>query len=81
VCLDEKFKGLNYLVDLFVKLVEINRHIVHDVVYSFLKLVLLLPVLTVSFEWSFSEINLVKHKLRNQMGDSLLDYCLVTLIE
>jgi hypothetical protein len=81
VCLDEKFKGLNYLVDLFVKLVEINRHIVHDVVYSFLKLVLLLPVLTGSFEWSFSEINLVKHKLRNQMGDSLLHYCLVTLIE
>jgi hypothetical protein len=43
---DENFKGLNNLVDLSVKLVETNRHIVHDVVYSLLKLVLLLPVAT-----------------------------------
>jgi hypothetical protein len=70
---DENFKGLNNLVDLSVKLVETNRHIVHDVVYSLLKLVLLLPVATASVERAFSAMNLVKHKLRNRMGDSLLD--------
>jgi hypothetical protein len=70
---DENFKGLNNLVDLSVKLVETNRHIVHDVVYSLLKLVLLLPVATASVERAFSAMILVKHKLRNRMGDSLLD--------
>ena len=64
-----------------VKLVETKRHIVHDLVYSLLKLVLLLPVATANVERAFSALNLVKHKLRNQMGDSLLDDCLVTFIE
>jgi hypothetical protein len=36
---------------------------------------------TTSFERAFSAINLVKHKMRNQMGDSLHDDCLVTFIE
>ena len=68
---DENFKGLNNIVDLSVKLVETKRHIVHDVVHSILKLVLLLPVATATVERAFSTMNLVKHKLRNRMGDNL----------
>jgi hypothetical protein len=38
-------------------------------------------VATASVERVFSAMNLVKNKLRNKMGDSLLDDCLITFIE
>jgi hypothetical protein len=50
-------------------------------VYELLKLVLLLPVATTGVERVFSAMVLVKTKLRNKMGDSILDDCLVTFIE
>jgi hypothetical protein len=50
-------------------------------VYELLKLVLLIPVATTSVERVFSAMILVKTKLRNKMGDSILDDCLVTFIE
>ena len=78
---DDNFKGICNLVDLSVKLVEAKRHIVYDMVYLLLKLVLLLLVATTSVERVFSALSLVKTKLRNKMGDSLWDDCLVTFIE
>jgi hypothetical protein len=54
---------------------------VYDMVYELLKLVLLLPVATTGVERVFSAMVLVKTKLRNKMGDSLLNDCLVTFIE
>ena len=69
------------LVDLSIKLVQIGRHIVHHLVYLLLKLVLILPVATANVERAFSAMSIVKSKLRNKMGDSLLDDCLVTYIE
>ena len=78
---DENFQGLGNLVDLSVKLVQTGRHIVHHLVYLLLKLVLILPVATANVERAFSAMSLVKSKLRNKMGDSLLDDCLVTYIE
>ena len=53
----------------------------YDMVYELLKLVLLLPVATTDVERVFSAMILVKTKLRNKMGDSPLDDCLVTFIE
>jgi hypothetical protein len=50
-------------------------------VYELLKLVLLLPIATTSVERVFSAMIFVKIKLRNKMGDSLLDDRLVTFIE
>jgi hypothetical protein len=50
-------------------------------VYELLKLVLLLPVATASVESVFSTMVLVKTKLRNKIGDSLLYDCLVIFIE
>jgi hypothetical protein len=77
---DDSFKGLHNMIDLSVKLVETKRHKVCDMVYELLKLVLLLPVVMASVERVFSAMVLVKTKLRNKMGDVLLDNCLVTFI-
>ena len=51
------------------------------VVSKLLKLVLILPVATASVERVFSSMTFVKNKLRNKMGDQLLNDCLVTFIE
>lgn len=75
------FKGLNSLVDLSVKLVETKRDKIYDWVYFLLKMVLLLPVATTSVERVFCGMTFVKCKLRNRMGDSVLDACLGTFIE
>src|SRR6185437_8306016 len=78
---DEMFKGLNNLVDLSIKLVETKRDEVYHWVCLLIKLVLLLPVATASVERIFSAMTFIKNKLRNKMGDSLLDDCLLTFIE
>jgi hypothetical protein len=78
---EDSFQGINNLVDLSVKLVETNMNNVYDLVYLLLKLVLILPVATISVERAFLMMNFVKNKLRNMMNDGLLDDCLVTLIE
>ncbi|XP_066395765.1 uncharacterized protein [Miscanthus floridulus] len=78
---DAIFQGLDNIVDLSVKLVEIKRHKVYDMVYLLLKLILLLPVATASVERVFSALVIVKIKSRNKIGDTVLDDCLVTFIE
>jgi hypothetical protein len=78
---DDRFKCVNHLGELSIKLVETNKHVVYDLVYLLLKLILLLPVATANVERAFSSMSLVKNKLRNSMGDDLLNYCLVTFIE
>ena len=69
------------LVDLLVKLVQTNRHTLYDMIYTLLKLVLLLPVATTSVARVFYTMALVKTKKRNKLVDTLLDDCLVTFIE
>ena len=53
----------------------------YDMVYSLLKLVLLLPMATASIERVFSALVIVKTKSRNKLGDIVLDDCLQTFIE
>jgi hypothetical protein len=55
-----------------------NRHIVYDLIYLLLKLISILPVATSGVERVFSAMNFIKNKLRNRMGDSALDDCLLT---
>ena len=62
-------------------LLKQKKHLVYDLVYLLLKLILILPVATANIERVFSAMGLVKNKLRNSMGDELLNHCLVTLIE
>jgi hypothetical protein len=44
-------------------------------------MVLLLPVATASVERVFSALTFVKNKVRNRIGDTVLDDCLSTFIE
>ena len=53
----------------------------YDMVYLLLKLILLLPVATVSVERVFSALVIVKTKTRNRTCETVLDDCLVIFIE
>lgn len=73
---NERFKSLQNLGELSVKLVETNN-VLYDLAYLLLKLVLILPVATTSVERVFSALCLVKNKPRNCMCDKLLNDCLI----
>ena len=78
---DERYRTINNLGDLSIKLVETKKHELYQHVYLLMKLVLILPVATASVERSFSSMNYVKSRLRNSMGDQLLNDSLVTFLE
>jgi hypothetical protein len=77
----DSFQGISNLVDLLVKLDEINMHNVYDLVYLLLKLVFILSVTMTSVKRAFSTINFIKNRLRNRMNNNLLDDHLITFIE
>jgi hypothetical protein len=74
---DTRFDNLNGIFDLAKLMVQTNQHITFPLVYQILKLVLILPVATASVERCFSAMNVVKKKLRNQMGDKFMSDCLI----
>ena len=76
-----EFTSLKGINELSVKLVETKKHVVYPLVYLLVKLALLLPVSTASVERAFSAMKIVKNRLRNRMGDSWMNDCLVTYIE
>ncbi|XP_021857993.1 uncharacterized protein [Spinacia oleracea] len=78
---NERFWNVKNLSELSIKLVETEKNVTYDRVYLLLKLILILPVATASVERVFSGMNHVKDKLRNSMGDQLLNDCLVTYLE
>uniref|UniRef100_A0A7N0V9K9 TTF-type domain-containing protein n=1 Tax=Kalanchoe fedtschenkoi TaxID=63787 RepID=A0A7N0V9K9_KALFE len=78
---DVRFQQVMDLGSLSIMLVETNKHKTYTEVYLLLKLVLILPVATASVERVFSAMSFVKSKLRNSMGDQLLNDSLVTFIE
>lgn len=78
---DDRFKCVNHLGELSTMLVETKKHLVYDLVYLLLKLILILPVATAFVERVFSSMSFVKNKMRNSMGDKLLNHCLVTFVE
>uniref|UniRef100_A0A199UAH7 DUF4371 domain-containing protein n=1 Tax=Manihot esculenta TaxID=3983 RepID=A0A199UAH7_MANES len=59
----------------------IRKHIVFPLVYTLIKLSLLLPVAITTVEMTFSAMHIIKDRLRNKMRDDLLNDCLVTYIE
>uniref|UniRef100_A0A7N0UB67 TTF-type domain-containing protein n=1 Tax=Kalanchoe fedtschenkoi TaxID=63787 RepID=A0A7N0UB67_KALFE len=78
---DTRFQQVNDLRGLSCMLVETNKNKTFLYVYLLLKLVLNLPVATTSVERAFSAMSFVKSRLRNSMGDQLLNDSLVTFIE
>ncbi|KAJ0975429.1 hypothetical protein J5N97_017394 [Dioscorea zingiberensis] len=77
----DEFKSLKGINELSIKLVETKKHIVYPLVYLLVKLALILPVSTASVERVFSAMKIVKNRLRNRMGDSWMNDCLITYIE
>ncbi|KAK9665781.1 hypothetical protein RND81_14G135800 [Saponaria officinalis] len=78
---DSRFHLIKSIGELSIMLVETKKHASYPRVYSLLKLVLILPVATVSVERVFSSMKYVKNYLRNSMSDELLNNCLIPYIE
>jgi hypothetical protein len=63
-----RFKCVNNLGDISIFLVQIKKHVVYDLVYTLLKLILLLPVATANAERVFSAMCLVKKQVEKYHG-------------
>ena len=72
------FRGIGQLVE---KMVEMKKNVSYQLIYSLVTLALILLVATVTIERVFSIINIIKNRLRNQIGDQWMNNCLVTYIE
>ena len=59
-------------------MVEMKKNVSYPLVYSLVTLALILLVATVTIERVFSIINIIKNRLRNQIGDQWMNDCLVT---
>ncbi|KAL4018302.1 hypothetical protein IC575_021893 [Cucumis melo] len=76
-----EFVELKSIGDLAVKMVVMKRDKVYPLVYRLLALALILQVATATIERTFSAMDIVKTRLRNRMGDQLMNDCLITYIE
>uniref|UniRef100_A0A7N0RCR7 TTF-type domain-containing protein n=1 Tax=Kalanchoe fedtschenkoi TaxID=63787 RepID=A0A7N0RCR7_KALFE len=80
-CEDGEFLKLNGISELAQMLVMTKKDIVYKWVYLLVKLSLILPVATATVERAFSEMNIIKNRLRNNIGDQWMNDCLITFIE
>ena len=72
------FRGIWQLVE---KMVEMKKNVSYPLVYLLVTLALILLVATANIERAFSAMNIIKNRLRNQIGDQWMNDCLVTYIE
>ena len=72
------FRGIGQLVE---KMVEMKKNVSYQLIYSLVTLALILLVATATVERAFSIMNIIKNRLRNQIGDQWMNNCLVTYIE
>ncbi|KAL5714274.1 hypothetical protein ACHQM5_016258 [Ranunculus cassubicifolius] len=63
------------------EMVRTKKSVVYPLVYLLITLALVLPVATATVERAFSSMRIIKSRLRNRMGDELLNDCLVSYIE
>jgi hypothetical protein len=80
---DDRLKCLNHRCELSVLSIQTKKHLVYDLVYMLLKMILVSAVATTNVKRLFSAMYLVKYclLLRNSMGGNLLNHCLVAFIE
>ena len=62
-------------------MIEMKKNVSYPLVYSLVILVLILLVATTTVERTFSTMNIIKNRLRNQIGDQWMNDCLVSYIE
>ena len=60
------FRGIGQLVE---KIVEMKKNVSYPLVYSLVTLALILLVTIVTVKKVFSAINIIKNRLRNQIGE------------
>ena len=60
------FRGIGQLVE---KMVEMKKNVSYPLVYSLVTLALILLVTTATVERVYSTMNVIKNRLRNQIGD------------
>ena len=72
------FRGIGQLVE---KMVKMKKNVSYPLVYSLVTLALILLVATATVERTFSAMNIIINRLRNQIGDQWMNDCLVTYIE
>ena len=72
------FRGIGQLVE---KMVEMKNNVSYPLIYLLVTLALILLVATTTVERVFSTMNIIKNRLRNQIGDQWMNDCLVTYIE
>ncbi|KAF8393116.1 hypothetical protein HHK36_021357 [Tetracentron sinense] len=73
-----ELEGINNLAE---KMIKTKKDIVYPLVYLLVTLALILPVATATVERAFSAMKILKNRLRNRMGDELMNDCLVAYIE
>ena len=72
------FRGIRQLVE---KMIEMKKNVSYPLVYLLVTLALILLVATTTVEKAFSAMNIIKNRLRNQIGDQWMNDYLVTYIE
>ena len=72
------FRGIGQLVE---NIVEMKKNVSYPLIYLLVTLALILLVATTTVERKFSTMNIIKNRLRNQIGDQWMNDCLVTYIE
>ena len=77
----EEFSAFRRIGQFVGKMIEMKKNISYLLVYSLVTLVLILLVVTATIERAFSAMNIIKNRLRNQIGDQWMNDCLVTYIK
>ena len=65
----KKFSAFRRIGQLVEKIVEMKKNVSYPFVYSLVTLALILLVTTATVERAFSAMNIIKNRLRNQIGD------------
>ena len=62
-------------------MIEMKKNVLYLLIYLLVTLALILLVTTVTVKRAFSTMNIIKNRLRTQIGDQWMNDCLVTYIE
>ena len=65
----EEFSAFREIGQLVEKMVEMKKNFSYPLIYSLVTLALILLVATTTVERAFSTMNIIKNRLRNQIGD------------
>jgi len=64
---NDEFSSIEGIASFVEKMVKTKKNLIFPLVYMFIKLSLLLPIVTVTVERVFSAMHIVKNRLRNRM--------------